>query len=124
MRKELASLHRIKKGGKKEFRKKMRHISIRKKIVGCADAYRLCVTKSRRNLFVQIIDDTKGVTLFSVHSYKIQGNKNKKSEEVAACLLKELNNRGISKVVFDRGGNLYSQRIKPIGDKMLEANLL
>lgn len=92
MRKNISKIKNETKA--KEYRRKL---SIRKKIVGSAEKPRLAVTKSNKHLRVQIIDDVKSVTLFSVQTYgktKVAGSCNaegakKVGAEIAATLKKE-----------------------------------
>ena len=104
---------------KKESRNKMRkirHERIRKQIIGTKDIPRLNVYRSNNNIYAQIIDDEKGVTLASASSMKMKGN----NTEIAA---KEAKKAKITKVVFDRGGYLYHGRVKALADAARENGL-
>lgn len=104
----------------RERRKK----GIRKKIHGTSERPRLCVYKSNRYIYAQIIDDTRGITLLSLSSliYKKdkKDNNNYKSVEIARKLGEDLGKlaiqKGIKKIVFDRSGYPYHGRIKALAD--------
>jgi len=93
---------------------------IRKKISGTTKVPRLSVYRSNKQIYAQIIDDTKGVTLASASSYKNKAAENKNKSEQAAVVGKELAERalkaGIESVVFDRNGYLYHGRVKSLAD--------
>ena len=101
-----------------------RHFRLRKKIVGTADRPRLVVTRSARHLFVQIVDDTKGTTLASASTYKLtDGDKTAQAKALGATLAEAAKAAGVSKVVFDRGGNTYTGRIAAFADAARDAGL-
>jgi large subunit ribosomal protein L18 len=119
MRKNIAKIKNETKS--KEYRRKL---SIRKKVVGSAEKPRLSVTKSNKHLRVQIIDDVKSVTLFSVQTYgktrvanscNTEGAK-KIGSEVASTLKKN----NLLKAVFDRSGKQYTGVIKALADSIRE----
>ncbi len=103
-----------------------RHKRVRAKISGTSERPRLCVYRSLQNIYVQIIDDTCGKTLVSASSvekdFGYGGNKDaaKKVGELAA---KRALEKGISDVVFDRGGYLYHGRIEALAEGAREAGL-
>ncbi len=103
-----------------------RHKRVRAKISGTSERPRLCVYRSLQNIYVQIIDDTCGKTLVSASSvekdFGYGGNKDaaKKVGELAARRALE---KGISDVVFDRGGYLYHGRIEALAEGAREAGL-
>jgi len=108
-----------------------RHFRVRKKICGTPERPRLCVFRSARHIYAQAIDDLAGRTLASASSLvpelpAIEGDlKGKKSAAKAvgkkiAQLLKE---KGIEKVVFDRGGYLYHGRVAALADGAREGGL-
>lgn len=119
MRKNIAKIKNESKA--KEYRRKL---SIRKKVIGSGEKPRLSVTKSNKHLRVQIIDDVKSVTLFSVQTYgktKVANNCNAEGAkligaEVAATLKKN----NLSKAVFDRSGKQYTGVIKALADSIRE----
>jgi large subunit ribosomal protein L18 len=100
-----------------------RHIRLRKKIKGTADRPRLAVFRSNRYIYAQIIDDNEGVTLAAASSLEaglkeeFSGKANKKTAEAVGKLISlRAKEKGISSVVFDRGGNLYHGRIKSLAE--------
>ncbi len=116
---------------KKQAGLRRRHTRVRGKISGTAARPRLCVTRSNSNLYVQFVDDVKGVTVLGVSTlgadFKATG-KNGANVEGAKELGKIAGQKaveaGISQVVFDRGGNLYHGRIKALADAAREAGLV
>jgi large subunit ribosomal protein L18 len=104
--------------------KARRHFRLRKKVVGSADRPRLVITRSARHLFVQIVDDGEGVTLASASTYKLtDGDKTARAKELGAALADAAKTAGVTKVVFDRGGNTYTGRIAAFADAAREAGL-
>lgn len=95
---------------------------IRKKISGTSECPRMRVFRSNKHIYVQIIDDTKQITLVSMSSEdkEISNSEFKgkcaKAEKVGEMLAQRAKDAGIEKVVFDRGGNLYHGRIKALSD--------
>ena len=101
-----------------------RHFRLRKKVVGSAERPRLVVSRSSRHLFVQVVDDSKGVTLASASTYKLgDGDKTAQAKQLGAQLAESAKAAGITKVVFDRGGNTYTGRIAAFADAAREAGL-
>ena len=100
-----------------------RHRRIRKKVAGAAERPRLCVTRSNRQLVVQLIDDSKGATLASA-----QTPKGKTANvALATALGKEIAAKaqqvGVQNCVFDRGGYIYHGRIAAVASGAREAGL-
>ena len=116
---------------KKLDRKKVRtrkHKSIRRRIVGTAERPRLSVYRSLQNIFVQIIDDTTGNTLVSASTIekgaKIENGSNiEAAKQIGERIAKKALEKGITTVVFDRGGYIYTGKIKAIADAAREAGL-
>ena len=101
-----------------------RHFRLRKKVAGTPERPRLVVTRSSRHLFVQLVDDSKGVTLASASTYKLaDGDKTAQAKQLGATLADAAKAAGITKVVFDRGGNTYTGRIAAFADAAREAGL-
>jgi len=104
---------------------------IRKKIFGTSDRPRLCVRRSLKHIYAQLVDDEKGITIIQVGSAgkgftaradgaKADG-KNKSVKSAAAKTVGELlaekaKEKGVTKVVFDRKGYLYHGRVKALAD--------
>ncbi|MEO6700929.1 MAG: 50S ribosomal protein L18 [Jatrophihabitantaceae bacterium] len=104
--------------------KARRHFRLRKKVVGTEIRPRLVVTRSSRHLFVQVVDDSKGITLASASSYKLtDGDKTAQARQVGATLAESAKAAGVSQVVFDRGGATYTGRIAAFADAAREAGL-
>jgi len=107
-----------------------RRYKIRKKISGTAERPRLSVFKSLNNISVQLIDDVKGNTLLSASTIDKELKaeiKNGGNVEAAKIVGKKIAERalakGMKKVVFDRGGYLYTGRVKALADAAREAGL-
>jgi len=113
---------------KRAIGRSRRHFRVRKKINGTAERPRLVVTRSLRHITAQIVDDAKGVTLASASTLDTSirggdGDKKSLSAKVGALLAQRATEAGISKVVFDRGGNRYAGRIASLADAAREAGL-
>jgi large subunit ribosomal protein L18 len=119
MRKNTAKIKNETKA--KEYRRKL---SIRKKVVGSAEAPRLCVTKTNKHLRVQVIDDVKSATLFSVQTYgkaKAADHANAEgAKKVGAVIAATLKKNNLAKAVFDRSGKQYTGVIKTLADSIRE----
>lgn len=105
----------IKKESRNEMRK-IRHVRVRKQIIGTKDIPRLNVYRSNTNIYAQIIDDENGVTLASASSMKMKGNNTEVATKVGEAIAKEAKKAKITKVVFDRGGYLYHGRVAALAD--------
>ncbi len=103
-----------------------RHLRVRNKISGTAERPRMSVYRSLNNMYVQLIDDTKGVTLAAASTLEMKdsfgGNKSAASE-VGKLIAKKAIEKGIKTVVFDRSGYIYHGRIKEVADGAREAGL-
>jgi large subunit ribosomal protein L18 len=105
-----------------------RHFRVRKNISGTAERPRLVVTRSLRHIVAQIVDDTQGHTLASASSLDgslrgTEGDKSALAGKVGALLAERAKAAGVSKVVFDRGGNRYAGRVAALADAAREAGL-
>ncbi|MDL1955970.1 MAG: 50S ribosomal protein L18 [Candidatus Desulfofervidus auxilii] len=104
---------------------------IRKKIFGTSERPRLCVYRSLKHMYAQIIDDTKGITLVAASTLdpeirdKVKELKGKiaKAEVVGKLIAKRALEKGIKKVVFDRNGFLYHGRVKAVAEGAREGGL-
>ena len=108
--------------------KARRHFRVRKNVSGTAERPRLVVTRSLRNITAQIVDDAKGHTLASASSLdaslrSADGAKTELASKVGALLADRAKAAGVSKVVFDRGGNKYAGRIAALAAAAREAGL-
>jgi len=103
-----------------------RHSRVRNKVSGTAEMPRLNVFRSNENIFVQIIDDTKGNTLVSSSSVELK-LKNGGNVEAAKLVGKDIAEKAkkakIKKVVFDRGGYLYHGRVEALAEAARENGL-
>ena len=108
----------------------VRHLRVRKKLSGSPQRPRLCVFRSLRHIYAQVIDDAKGSTLVSASSLETSGKDTSPSNTklaVAAAVGKLVAERalanGISQVVFDRGGYKYHGRVKALAEASREGGL-
>ncbi|HEU4575925.1 MAG TPA: 50S ribosomal protein L18 [Chitinophagaceae bacterium] len=113
---------------KSKRRQNIRH-RIRRKISGTTQKPRLSVFRSNTDIYVQLIDDTKGLTLASASSKdkEIKAQKTTKTEKskmVGASIARKATELGLKEVVFDRGGYLYHGRVKAVADGAREAGLV
>ena len=118
---------KVVKGSSQNARRR-RHFSVRKKVVGTAARPRLVVSRSSRHLVAQIVDDSIGQTLASASTLEStlrasKDDKTAKARVVGAELAKRAKEKGISAVVFDRGGNKYTGRIAALADAARENGL-
>jgi len=105
------------------------HERIRKKLLGTAERPRLNVYRSLNHIYVQVIDDLKGATIVSANS--AEGKKGERrsggnvasAKEVGKAIAERAKAKGVTKVVFDRGGYIYHGRVKALADAAREAGL-
>ena len=104
-----------------------RHKRVRGKISGTAERPRLAVYRSNANISAQIIDDVKGVTLVSASTYEKDfegtGSNKEAARKVGNTLAKRAMEKGISAVVFDRGGYNYHGRVSELAEGAREGGL-
>ncbi len=110
------------------------HERIRKKLRGTAERPRLNVYRSLNHIYVQLIDDSNGVTVVSASSAegkkaatagagKRTGGNVAAAKSVGKAIAERAQAKGVSKVVFDRGGYIYHGRVKALADAAREAGL-
>ncbi|AZR74733.1 50S ribosomal protein L18 [Anoxybacter fermentans] len=107
----------------KRAARKRRHLRVRKKISGTPERPRLSVYRSLKHMYAQVIDDVNGVTLVAAstldpqlrNQLKYGGNK-EAARAVGELIAERCLEKGIEKVVFDRGGNLYHGRVKALAE--------
>jgi large subunit ribosomal protein L18 len=108
------------------------HQRIREKMLGTAERPRLNIYRSLNHIYAQVIDDINGVTLVSASSLEGGGGKGKprksggnvpSARDVGRSIAERAKEKGLQKVVFDRGGYLYHGRIKALADAAREAGL-
>jgi len=135
----------------KEFKRHRRHLHVRRTVVGTPERPRVCVFRSSKHIYAQIVDDTRGVTLAAVSSLKLgktaapapaetaeEGGKKKKggkkkaapvgqkiltAKEVGRLLAEVAKEKGITKIAFDRGGYLYHGRVAALAESARENGL-
>lgn len=116
----------IKKYDKLKKRKR-RHFRIRRKISGTLDIPRLCVFRSSKNIYAQLIDDENGVTLVSASTldkdYEGIGSNKEAAREIGKKLARRAKEKSINKVVFDRNGYLYHGRVLELAEGAREEGL-
>jgi len=114
---------------KREEARKRRHKRIRKKIFGTPERPRMVVYRSLKHIYVQLVDDTRGITLLSASSLdpdfpkELRGSNKEGARAVGRLAAKRALEKGITKVVFDRGGYLYHGRVKALAEGAREGGL-
>jgi large subunit ribosomal protein L18 len=108
-------------------RQKIRY-RIRKKVNGTTQRPRLSVFRSNTDIYAQLIDDTKGVTIAAASSRQKdisaqKAPKSAKSKMVGEAIARKASELGISEVVFDRGGYVYHGRVKAVAEGAREGGL-
>ena len=107
-----------------------RHKRVRRKITGTTQRPRLCVFRSSNNIYAQIIDDANRVTLTAASSLDAEvkgavnhGGTKEAAKMVGEMIAKRAIEKGITEVVFDRGGYLYHGRVQVLAEAAREAGL-
>ena len=104
-----------------------RHLRVRSKISGTAECPRLNVYRSTNNIYAQLIDDVKGVTLCAASSldkdFEGNGGNKEAARKVGIAIAKRAAEKGISEDVFDRGGQIYHGRVKELAEGAREGGL-
>ena len=106
----------------------IRHARVRKKVFGTSVKPRLCVYRSTSYIYAQVIDDINGKTLASSSSLALRAqlegkNKTEAAKAVGADVAAKALKLGLSEVVFDRGGYIYTGRVAALADGAREAGL-
>ncbi len=117
----------IKRKNSEEARR-ARHARVRKKISGTTEIPRLCVYRSLKNIYVQVIDDTTGKTLVSASTLDAElkenyGGNKEAAKAVGALIAKKALEANIKAVVFDRGGYVYHGRVAEVAAGAREGGL-
>ncbi len=116
----------IRKIEKKKIRSRI-HQRIRRKLRGTAERPRLAVFRSVAHIYAQVIDDTAGATLVSASSVdkggKTNGGNVAAAKAIGKLVAERAKEKGIAKVVFDRGGYIYHGRVKALADAARAAGL-
>ena len=119
----------LKKVSRKATRQR-RHLRARKNIIGSIERPRLNVYRSLHHIYAQIIDDTQGSTIVAASTLEsslkgqvLKGGNIDAAKAVGAEIAKKALDKGITKVVFDRGGSIYHGRIRALAEAAREAGL-
>jgi large subunit ribosomal protein L18 len=117
----------------KADRRERIHLRQRKRLSGTVDRPRLSVFRSESHIYAQVIDDASGRTLVSASSVEpklkaafstnVRGGNIKGAEEIGRAIAERSKEKGITRVVFDRGGFLYHGRIRAVADAARKAGL-
>ncbi|BBO18161.1 50S ribosomal protein L18 [Candidatus Brocadia pituitae] len=116
---------------KEKLRKRTtRHLRLRKKVIGTSERPRLSVCRTLKNIYCQIINDVEGKTLVAVSTQSPDirtqipyGGNVKAAEFIGKKIAEEAAKKGITKVVFDKGGYKYHGRIKALAEYARKHNL-
>ena len=104
-----------------------RHTRVRGKVSGTAERPRLNVYRSLNHIYAQVIDDVKGVTLVAASSvekdFGMNGGNKEAAKKVGELIAKRAADKGITEVVFDRGGYIYHGRVKDLAEGAREGGL-
>ncbi len=118
------------KGNNSWSKRRIRHERVRRRVTGTPQRPRLSVFRSLNHIYAQIIDDSQGSTLVSsssldqdVREHKNGNNKTQVAKEVGALLARRALEKGVSQVVFDRGGFRYQGRVKSLAESAREGGL-
>jgi len=111
----------------KQGRRKKIHYRIRRKIRGTAERPRLCVYRSNKYIYCQLIDDVSGITLAAASSQEDDipkdVNKSEQAKQVGKLIADRVKDKNITTAVFDRAGYLYHGRVKALADGAREGGL-
>lgn len=110
----------------KTARRNKIRLKIRSKIFGMENRPRLSIFRSNKDIYAQLIDDNKGITLLSVSSRSLTDKTTKveKSAMVGKELAEKATAKGITSVVFDRSGYLYHGRVKSLAEAARQGGLI
>ena len=103
--------------------RKRRHARVRATVKGTAERPRLAVFRSNRFISVQLIDDTVGKTIVASHGREFKGSQSVQARAVGSAIAKAAKAKGITAVVFDRGGYRYGGQVKVLADTAREGGL-
>lgn len=108
------------------IRRGRRRARVRSRIYGTPERPRLSVFRSGQHIYAQVIDDTTGKTLVSCSSVtsKTTGKKTEKATSIGQAVAKMCKDKGITTVVFDRGGYLYHGRVKALAEAARQEGLI
>jgi len=114
----MRAIHKVRTQASRRYR---RHLRVRRKVIGSAGRPRLVVFRSSKHIYAQVVDDTRGVTLVgaadSSKGIEVEGKgKTAKSFALGRLIAARAKAKGITTVVFDRGGYQYHGRVKAVAD--------
>ncbi len=108
-----------------------RHLRLRRRVKGTSDRPRLSVFRSLNHIYVQVVDDTTGVTLAAASTLEnsiieeVKNNdKSAKSKKVGSAIAERAKEKGVTSVVFDRGGYRYHGRVQALAEGAREGGLI
>lgn len=112
----------------RELSRRKRHVRLRKKVVGLPERPRLAVFRSHKHLYAQLVDDVAGKTLlgWSTKDERLKlktGGNLDAAKGLGTVIAEDAKKKGISKIVFDRGGYVYHGRVKALADAVREGGL-
>ena len=114
-----------------KVRREIRHLRVRRRVSGSPERPRLCVFRSLNHVYAQVIDDSKGVTLAAASSLDLEIKKERDgkpksqiSNLVGKLIAQRAKDKGVSSVVFDRGGHKFHGRTKALADAAREGGLV
>ncbi|MCY3023772.1 MAG: 50S ribosomal protein L18 [Planctomycetota bacterium] len=117
-------------GTSRSDRRERRHERVRRRVTGTAERPRLCVFRSSKHIYGQLVDDVRGQTLLTVStlskelSEQLKTGANKAAARAVGKLIaQKAKEKNVTKVVFDRGGYLYHGRVKELADGAREGGL-
>ncbi len=114
----------MKRSVTKSEKRDRRHRRIRARVVGTTEKPRLSVFRSNTTLYVQLIDDSQGRTLAQASTKEItKGKASDKAKAIGELIAKRAGEKGVTTVVFDRGGFIYAGRIEMLADSARAAGL-
>jgi len=113
----------MKKPQTREEYRARRHFRVRKRVNGTAERPRLVVFRSDKHIYAQLVDDNAQRTIMTVTDSGIEGKKVEKSFEVGKKVATLAKEKGVTSIVFDRGGYLYHGRVKAVADGAREGGL-
>lgn len=113
----------MKKPQTREEYRARRHFRVRKRVNGTAERPRLVVFRSDKHIYAQLVDDNAQRTIMTVTDNGIEGKKVEKSFEVGKKVATLAKEKGVTSIVFDRGGYLYHGRVKAVADGAREGGL-
>ena len=114
----MRTIHKVRS---RETRRYRRHLRVRRKVVGSAERPRLVVFRSSKHIYAQVVDDARRVTLVGAadtsEGLQVDGNgKTAKSFALGRLIAAKAKEKGITRVVFDRGGYQYHGRVKAVAE--------